>query len=114
MAKQKKISENYLEKVFSKKEGLAWTADSDGMVTLQVENKGFFCWISQKLFRRPRISYIHLDAFGSFVWQQLDGEKDLLFLGEAVDARFGEAAHPLYPRLAQYVKTLERYGLIEC
>ncbi len=113
MAKKKPVAGNYLEKVFSKKKDLVFTAEENGIVTLQVENKGFFCWLSQKLFRRPRISYIHLDEFGSFVWQQLDGIQDLFAIGEAVEAKFGEAAHPLYPRLAQYLKTLERYGFVE-
>ena len=64
------------------------------------------------LAKKPKISYIHLDEFGSFVWRQIDGERDIIKIGEAVKEHFGEKAEPLYERLAQYFKILESYGFV--
>ncbi|MBO5020282.1 MAG: PqqD family protein [Clostridia bacterium] len=110
--KKQKQSGNFLDKKPSRKEGIEWTTDKDGIVTLEIKNKGFFNFIAQKLFKKPKISYIHLDEMGSFVWPLIDGEKDITELGKMVDEHFGEKAQPLYERLAKYFMILESYGFI--
>ena len=45
-----------------------WNVLDDGMVELKIEHKGFFYFIAQKFFLRPRISYIKLDAYGTCVF----------------------------------------------
>ena len=110
--KQTNLGENYLQKKPSIPEGLSFEADEQGIVTLMIENKGVMNRIAQKLFHKPKISYIHLDEFGSFVWKAIDGKKDLLSLGETVKEQFGEKAEPLYPRLAKYISILESYGFV--
>lgn len=111
--KENVLSENYLEKIPMRPEGLEWSVDEAGIVTLQVHNTGFMNKLAQKFFRKPPISYIHLDAIGSFVWPLLDGEKSILALGELVEERFGEEARPLYERLAKYLQILDSYHFIE-
>lgn len=111
--KKKEINlENYLEKIPVRKDSLAWSQDNEGNVTLQMENKGALNRVFQKLLKKPKISYIHLDETGSFIWPLIDGEKNIIELGKLVDEHFGEKAHPLYERLAQYFKILESYGFI--
>ena len=112
MKKNKQQGENYLEKIPVRSESIGFSTDEKGLVTLEIENKGAFNRIAQKLFKRPKISYIHLDENGSFVWSAIDGESDILKLGEAVHEHFGEAAEPLYPRLAEFIKILESYKFI--
>lgn len=106
-------NENFLDKIPVRKETINWSTDGDGNVTLEMENKGVANRIAQKLLRKPKISYIHLDENGSFIWPLLDGEKTVFEIGELVEEHFGEKAHPLYERLSQYIKTLEKYGFIE-
>ena len=105
--------ENYLEKKPICKSGLNWSKDENGNVTLEMENKGVANRIMQKLIKKPKISYIHLDEMGSFIWPLMDGEKDILEIGKFVEEHFGEKANPLYERLSQYFKTLEKYNFIE-
>ena len=105
-------SENYLEKKPICKDGLNWSKDENGNVTLEMENKGVANKIMQKLIKKPKISYIHLDEMGSFIWPLMDGEKDILEIGKYVEEHFGEKANPLYERLSQYFKTLEKYNFI--
>ena len=112
MKKKEVISENYLEKTPLRPEHITWTMDEDGIVTLDIENTGLMNRIAQKLFRKPKVSHIHLDEMGSFVWPLLDGEKNILALGECVRDRFGENAYPLYERLAKYFQILDSYGFI--
>ena len=96
MKKKQIISENYLEKVPVQNSMLKWELTADGKVNLLVENTGFFNRMAQKLFGKPKITYVHLDDVGSFVWQIVDGEKNIIELGKMVEKHFGEAAQPLY------------------
>lgn len=106
-----KKEENYLEKI-PVRGGFEWTTDDEGIVTLQIENKGIFNKIAQKLFKKPKISYVHLDKMGSFIWPQIDGEKSILDISETVDREFGEDAKPLYERLAKFFQILASYGFV--
>ncbi len=111
--KNNKISENYLEKCPVRQAGLNWSADENGMVTLDVENKGAVNRIAQKLLKKPKVSHIHLDEMGSFVWPLIDGKKTIMDIGVPVEEHFGEKAQPLYERLAQFFRILENYRFIE-
>ena len=110
--KKKKTAENYLDRVPVRSGSVGWKADEKGIVTLEIENTGWANRIAQTLFFRPKISYVHLDELGSFVWPLIDGERDITELGKAVKERFGEEAEPLYPRLAQYFRILESYHFV--
>ncbi len=111
--KKNKISQNYLEKIPIRKATINWSRDDKNIVVLELNNKGVMNKIAQKLFKKPKVSFIHLDEIGSFVWPLLDGEKDIIKLGEEVKAHFGDKAEPLYPRLAKYFQILESYSFIE-
>ena len=106
------IKRNYLEKIPVRNPHIKWNTDQKGLIVLEIENKGWANRIAQKLFRRPKMSYIHLDENGSFIWPLIDGERDIIKIGEMVDEHFGEKAHPLYERLAQFMKILESYKFI--
>ena len=110
--KKKKIDKNYLERIPVHPENIPWKTDENGIVTLEIENKGAMNRIAQKLFKKPKVSYIHLDKTGSFVWPLIDGKKSISDLAADVDAHFGEEAHPLYERLAQFFRVLDSYKFI--
>ena len=111
--KKKQIKENYLERVPKRPEKYTYSVEEDGIVTLHIENKGVFNKIAQKFFKKPKVSHVHLDAMGSFIWPLMDGEKNITELGKYVDEKFGEEAHPLYERLAKYFQILDSYGFVE-
>ncbi len=112
MKKKNVISKNYLEKIPERNPLIKWSQTDDKKVTLEIENTGFFNRIAQKVFKKPKISYVHLDETASFVWPLIDGEKDIILLGEDVKAEFGEKAEPLYERLAKFFQILESYNFI--
>ena len=102
---------NYLDRIPVYLPSLDWS-EENGIVTLHKENKGLFNKIAQMLFKKPKISHIHLDEFGSFVWLLIDGKTDLTDLGPKVSEHFGDKAEPLYPRLAKFFQILDSYGFI--
>ena len=110
--KKAKLKPNYLERTPMRPENMKWSVDEKGIVTLDVENVGFFNRLAQKLFKKPPVSHIHLDEIGSFVWPLLDGEKDITALGILVNKHFGEKAEPLYERLAKYFQILDSYSFV--
>ena len=112
MKKRQIISENYLEKIPMRSSVLKWELTNKGKVDLLVENTGFFNRMAQKLFGKPKITYVHLDDMGSFIWQIVDGEKNIIELGKDVEEHFGETAQPLYERLAKYFQILDSYRFI--
>ena len=110
--KKKKNTENYLERIPVRSQYIVWNTDEEGIVTLEIENTGFFNRVAQKLFKKPPVTYIHLDETGSFVWPLIDGEKDIIELGTLVKEHFGDEAEPLYERLAKFFQILESYHFV--
>ena len=107
------VSQNYLEKIPLRPERIKWSTDESGIVTLDIENIGVFHWIAQKLFKKPKVSHVHLDEMGSFLWPLLDGERNIIELGKLVEEQFGDKANPLYERLAKYFQILDSYQFVE-
>ncbi len=107
------VGENYLERVPLRADGIAWSVGEDQLITLEIENVGWANRLAQKLFHRPKISFVHLDEMGSFIWPLLSEEQDIIALGKKVEERFGEASHPLYERLVKYLQILESYHFIQ-
>ncbi|MBO4592548.1 MAG: PqqD family protein [Eubacterium sp.] len=114
MSKDKKEkSDNYLDFIPVRSDKHKWEADEDGNVTIFVENKGLFNKLAQLLLKKPKVSQIHLEEFGSFIFPLIDGNDSIYEIGQKVTQHFAEKADPLYPRLIQYFKMLNDYGFIE-
>lgn len=101
-----KDKRNYLDFVPVKNPSLPWTKDEEEIVTVDVTHRGIAAKIAQVAFNRPKVSHIKLDRFGSFVWQQIDGEQNIYQIGQKVKDRFGKEAEPLYERLITFFRTL--------
>ena len=110
--KKNVIGKNYLDRRPVRSEHLRWSQDDKGLVTLDIDNKGIFNRLAQILLKKPKVSHIHLDELGSFVWPMIDGEKTIFDIGKLVESHFGEKAHPLYERLAKYFQILDSYHFI--
>ncbi|MGN0451692.1 MAG: PqqD family protein [Acutalibacteraceae bacterium] len=104
-------TDNFLELKPLRNEKFSWSIDNE-QVTLEIENKGVWNTLFQIILKKPRITFVHLDEMGSFIWPLLDGEKTVEEIGEAVESRFGDKANPLYERLVKYFKILESYQFI--
>lgn len=111
--KKNVIKKNYLEKIPVISDTVGWTLEDSGLVTISIENKGIFNKLAQRFLKKPKTSYVHLDEFGSSVWQLIDGQRDIMKIGELFLEKFGDRANPLYERLAKYFQILDSYGFIK-
>ena len=103
MSREKK---NFMDFIPVSNPDYTWDTDKKGKVTVHVVNKGFYNWIAQKLFKKPRISHIALDEYGSFVWQQMDGKRNVYEISKLVSAQFGKEAEPVVERLVRFIQIL--------
>ena len=110
---KKNSGENFLEKIPALNEDISYKTNDEGIVTLAIKNKGFVNFLAQKLFFKPDTTYIHLDELGSFSVLCMDGERDIIAIGELVNEKFGEKAEPLYERLAKFFQIMASYKFIK-
>lgn len=113
MSKKDTVPGNYLDYIPEPDDTCRFKISEEGRVTIFVENRGVFHWIAQRLFHRPRISQIHLDEMGNFIWPLMDGKRTIQDIALLVKEEFGEKAEPLYNRLVQYMRNLESYGFVK-
>ena len=104
---------NYLDLVPKFKDTIKCQSDEDDKFIIEVKNTGAFNKIAQVVFKKPKNTNVHLDDFGSFVCNQIDGEKTVCEIADLVKSKFGEDAEPLYPRLVKFMQILGSYNFIE-
>lgn len=110
MMKKQKV--NYLDYIPKHNSLFPCSKNEQGNIEIARKNKGLFNRIAQLLFKKPKVSYIELDEFGSFVWEQIDGERSIYEIGKLVKEHFGDKAEPLYERLAKFFYTLRNNKFI--
>lgn len=103
---------NFLEFIPVRNNKNTWEEDG-GAVVINVENKGFYCALARLLRRTPRVSHIHLDEYGSFIWRRIDGKNSVGELAGLIKAEYGNDAEPLYNRLVKYMRILSESGFIK-
>lgn len=103
-----KNKENYVDKIPVISKDRPWEVQESGIVEITVENKGFYNKIAQLFFSKPRYSFIKLDEYGSFVWQQIDGEKSIYEIGKNLEQNHEGAKQQLYERLCTFFNVLEK------
>ena len=108
---KKKNAENYVDRI-PRINGKKWELLEDDIVEVTVENTGFYNTLAQKLFKKPRYSFIKLDEYGSCVWQQIDGKKTIYEIGQILKKERKGASNQLYERLSTYFGILEKNGYI--
>lgn len=50
---------------------------------------------------------MELDKYGSFIFLQIDGKKNVEELGIKLEEKYGEEAHPLYERLLLFLNHID-------
>lgn len=102
----KKKKENYLDFVPICNPLHTWEVNEKQLVVVHIVHQGIYHKIAQKFFKRPKISHISLDVYGSFVWQQMDGRKTIFEIANAVKEQFGEDAEPVIQRVVRFFQIL--------
>lgn len=107
-----KVSPNYLEFIPVHAKNLKYDV-TDGKVTIYQENTGLFNRIAQIIWKKPKVSQIHLDEMGNFIWPHINGENSIMDIAALIKEKYGDKAEPLYNRVVQYFRTLVSCGFVE-
>lgn len=102
----KKKADNFLDYVPKHNARYEYRTNEKGLIEVRVENKGLFNRIAQLFFKRPKVSWIELPGMGSFIWNQIDGKRDVYQIGQLLKEAYGDEAEPLYERLCTFIKSL--------
>lgn len=108
MEEKVKKQENYLDFIPRVNVLFEWEKNEEGKIEIKVYNKGLFHKIAQIFFKKPKYSFIELDEFGTFVFEQIDGKRTIYEIGEKVKEQFEAKVEPLYERLSLFIKILHK------
>ena len=86
------------------------TEDTVTILVPKFRGKFLGKWLQPKL-KRPYFR-VKLDAYGTLVWQSCDGQNSVYDIGQKLRKRFTENVEPLYERLGDFMRQLERNQLI--
>lgn len=106
------MKENFLDYIPKRNSRYDYRMNQRGNVEILVPNRGILNRICQILFKKPKVTYVELEEMGSFIWQAMDGEKDVYELALLEREKFGERAEPVYERLSAYLKVLRSCNYI--
>lgn len=90
-----------------------WT-ESQARVTIirpKSLRPGLFGWIDLLLYLLSA-KRIRLDAFGSFAWLQLNGERSVGEVGALLRSEFGDAVEPVEERLGHLIRVFRNQEFV--
>jgi hypothetical protein len=101
-------NEEVLSIIYKISDELEYEIGSDGIVTI-LEKQDHMV---QKFFRKLKLSIpeykkTSLDEYGSCVFLLIDGSRTVRDIGENLEAKYGDKAHPLYERLLLFLNHIE-------
>lgn len=106
-----KKNNNFLDYIPAISNKVTWS-QKDDIVTVNMYHKGFYAFIAHKFFKRPSVSHIKLDEYGSFIWLLIDGKNTISDLADCMKEKYGDKAEPLYERLVTYMRILRNNKFI--
>ncbi|WP_051599292.1 PqqD family protein [Metaclostridioides mangenotii] len=103
-----KSNEEVLNLVYQIRDDLEYEVDEKNTVTIIKRQDHWVQRFFRKLrFKIPEITYIKLDAYSSFIFLNIDGNRTVKEIGEIMDEKYGEEAKPLYERLLLFLNHIE-------
>ena len=103
-----KNNQEILSIIFKISDGVEYEVSADNMVTMLVKQEHKIQKFFRKLkFRIPEYKRTSLDEYGSYVFLLIDGMKTVQDIGEDLEAKYGEKAHPLYERLLLFLNHID-------
>jgi hypothetical protein len=103
-----KSNEEVLNLVYQIRDDLEYEVDEKNIVTIIKRQDHWVQRFFRKLrFKIPEVTYIKLDAYSSFIFLNIDGNRTVKEIGEIMDEKYGEEAKPLYERLLLFLNHIE-------
>ena len=105
--KNKKISENYMDLIPVRTGKWDWCIRNDGIVVIDMVNTGFYNRLAQKFFKKPKISHISLDKYGSKLWINSDGKNSVFDLVKIMEDYFPGESDQMANRVITFIGILK-------
>lgn len=96
---------NALDFVYERNDDFSWKEEKHKVV-IDVKNRGAFNRIAQMLFKRPKISHISLDEYGSVFWKNIDGVNSVFDIYNLMCEAFPDEKEMMLDRVLKFVKIL--------
>lgn len=110
MAKNK---QNFLDLIPVRNEKFKWITLENDIVQIQIERNSLLDRLVRPIFKTPKVMKIDLDAYGSFIWKQIDGVQSMESIAKALLETYGDEINPLYERLGKYINILRNNQFIK-
>lgn len=107
-----KKEENYLDRIPVRSPDIQYQTNEENHVIIMENHKGIWDRVFQHILKRPKITKIELDVYGSYVWEKINGQKNIYEIGKEAGLNFGTEIEPLYERMALFIRTLELRGWV--
>lgn len=103
-----KSNEDVLNIIYKIFDHLEYEVDKDNIVTiLQKQDHKVQKFFRKLKFRIPEYKKVTLDEFGSWIFLQIDGKKNVKDIGESLEIKYGDKVHPLYERLLLFLNHID-------
>lgn len=112
MAGKRKLPANYLDSIPVRDGKHPWRMTADGTAEVDMEHTGFYDRIAQKIWKKPRVSHIALDKYGTVVWKNMNGENTVADIVRIMEASFPDETDRMLDRVVTFTATLQRSGFI--
>lgn len=107
-----KKEKNYLDYIPVRNREYEWHIIEDNIVEIHVVNKGIFNKLAQILLKKPKVSKIKLDQYGSSVWKAIDDSSDIRKIADKVRDIFEDDENIFYERLVRFFHILKENKFI--
>ncbi|RST88949.1 PqqD family protein [Vagococcus humatus] len=98
----------YLNLIFMKNPNINYQKKEGQIVVTKKQNHWTQRFFRKLYFKIPEQTYITLDKYSSFVFEQVDGSKTVREIGQELAAQYDEASAQLYDRLILYLNYLDK------
>lgn len=103
-----KSNDHVLKIIYEISGKLEYEVDKDNIVTILEKQDHKIQKFFRKLkFKIPEYKKISLDEYGSWIFLQIDGNKNVKDIGESLEAKYGDKVHPLYERLLPFLNHID-------
>jgi hypothetical protein len=103
-----KSNEDVLNIIYKISDKFEYEVDKDNIVTILEKQDHKVQKFFRKLkFRIPEYKKTSLDEYGSWIFLQIDGKKNVKDLGESLETKYGDKVHPLYERLLPFLNHID-------
>jgi len=86
-------------------------ADGTVEVIMPRYGEGWFSRMLERIFRGAPVR-VQLDDVGTSVWRLCDGRRNVREIGSEIHGQFGDSIEPVYDRLGEFFKRMDRAGII--